>query len=106
MLIIKRLLTKCRNVDINCFLSIVESSLLLKCNRYRFYNLNNHCQRSLSSSATNDTKSNNCKYKIAIIGSGPAGFYTSQQLLKVCLYRILLIQIPSIITPLVSEFKC
>ncbi|XP_027196984.2 NADPH:adrenodoxin oxidoreductase, mitochondrial [Dermatophagoides pteronyssinus] len=82
MLIIKRLLTKCRNVDINCFLSIVESSLLLKCNRYRFYNLNNHCQRSLSSSATNDTKSNNCKYKIAIIGSGPAGFYTSQQLLK------------------------
>ena len=42
MLIIKRLLTKCRNVDINCFLSIVESSLLLNNqNRYN-QSLNNY----------------------------------------------------------------
>ena len=87
MLIIKRLSTKCRNVDVNCFLSILFDTrgtlLSLNCHRNRYYNGRlNVCQRSLSSVAS-DIKSNDCKYKIAIIGSGPAGFYTSQQLLKV-----------------------
>ena len=31
---------------------------------------------------------NRCQHSIAIVGSGPAGFYTAQQLLKVRCYLI------------------
>ncbi|OTF75992.1 NADPH:adrenodoxin oxidoreductase, mitochondrial-like protein [Euroglyphus maynei] len=78
MFIINRILTKYRNVDAIGFLSIVVDSRHPSLSSHRYNGLNG-CQRFLTSQSV---KCKDCKYKIAIIGSGPAGFYTSQQLLK------------------------
>lgn len=61
-------------------------SVLKRCLKNSFYfKLTSNRIIDLNLNCAIHTKSlqESCKYKIAVIGSGPAGFYTAQQLLKV-----------------------
>lgn len=65
-------------------MKMLKNFLPTKLNQFAYSNLNKYLnnivvgKQCISSAVPNDNN-----FKVAIIGSGPSGFYTGQQLLKV-----------------------